>query len=140
MAELSTSGLEELFSDLESIIELPDEVALEMLIAEAEVVAAAQEAEAKAMGVYDTGITANAITHGKKLIRKDGVKCLYVYQNGTRRDGNKRRIAEVAYVNEYGKENQQARPFVRTANEKSADAAIDAAAQVYDKYLKSKNL
>ena len=140
MANLSTSGLDELFNDLESIIELPDEVALEMLTAEAEIIAEAQIAEAKAMGVHDKGITVSHITHGKKLTVRDGERCLYVYQKGTRNDGNSRRVAEVAYVNEYGKTGQPARPFIKTANEKSADAAVDAAAQVYDKYLKSKNL
>ena len=140
MADVSTSGLDELLDDLESIIELPDEIVLEMLTAEAEVVAEAQAAEAKAMGVYDTGTTVKRITHGKKLTVRDDERCLYVYPNGTRSDGNKRRVAEVAYVNEYGKIGQAARPFIKTANEKAADPAIEAAAQVYDKYLKSKNL
>ena len=142
MANVSTVGLEELFDDLESIIELPDETALAMLTAEAEVVAAAQTAEARAMlaGDYSTGETADSVTYGKKLTSKGGERCLYVYPNGTRKHGNRRRAAEVAYVNEYGKTNQSARQFIRTANEKSAEAAVDAAAKVYDEYLKSKNL
>lgn len=142
MANVSTVGLEELFDDLESVIELPDETALAMLTAEAEVVAAAQTAEARAMlsGAYSTGETADSVTYGKKLTTKGDERCLYVYPNGTRKQGNRRRAAEVAYVNEYGKTNQPARQFIRTANEKSAEAAVDAAAKVYDDYLKSKNL
>lgn len=141
MADISTSGLDELFDDLAAIAELPDEIALEMLQAEAEVVAEAQEAEAVAMGVMDTGTTVRSITYGKKLTVRDGERVLYVYPNGTRKDhGGKRRTAEVAYVNEYGKHNQPARPFIRTANEKAADSALQAAARVYDEYLKSKNL
>lgn len=140
MANLSTSGLEELLDDLGAIAELPDETILEMLAAEAEVIAAAQAAEAKSMGVYDTGKTAQSITYDKKLKETSDGKCIYVYPKGSRSDGNKRRVAEVAFINEFGKEGQPARPFIKTANEKSADAAVDAAAQVYDKYLKSKNL
>lgn len=140
MAELSTSGLEEIIGDLEEIATLPDDLVLEMLTAEAEIVAAAQEAEARAMGVFDKGITAGSITYGKKLTVRGSERCLYVYPKGTRTDGSKRRVAEVAYVNEYGKQGQPARPFVNTANEKSVEAAVDAAAKVYDKYLKSKNL
>lgn len=140
MAELSTSGLEEIIGDLEDIATLPDDLVLEMLTAEAEIVAAAQEAEARAMGVFDKGITAGSITHGKKLTVRGSERCLYVYPRGTRTDGNTRRVAEVAYVNEYGKEGQPARPFVNTANEKAIEAAVDAAEKVYDKYLKSKNL
>jgi len=67
MANLSTSGLEELLDDLEAIAEIPDETLLEMLTAEAEIIAEAQTAEAKAMGVYDTGKTAQSITYDKKL-------------------------------------------------------------------------
>lgn len=140
MANVSVSGLDELFDDLESIIELPDEVALAMLTAEAEVIENAQAAEAVAMGVYATGTTVKSIKHSKSLKVKDGERCLYVYPMGNRRDGNTRRAAEVAYVNEYGTATQPARPFIKTANEKSADAAVDAAARVYDGYLKSKNL
>lgn len=56
MANLSTSGLEELVGGFDAIAELPDEVVLEMLVAEAEVIAPAQEAEARAMlsGEYST--------------------------------------------------------------------------------------
>lgn len=39
MANLSTSGLEELVGGFDAIAELPDEVVLEMLVAEAEVIA-----------------------------------------------------------------------------------------------------
>lgn len=76
----------------------------------------------------------------QKLKVKGASRAIYVSPKGTRSDGNKRRNAEVAFVNEYGKAGQPARPFINTANEKSADAAVEAAAGVYDKYLKSKNL
>lgn len=140
MANLSTSGLEELLDDLGAIAELPDETILEMLAAEAEVIAEAQAAEAKSMGVFDTGKTAQSITYDKKLKATSDGKAIYVYPKGTRSDGNRRSVSEVAFINEFGKDGQAARPFIRTANERKGDAAVDAAAQVYDKYLKSKNL
>lgn len=140
MAELTTSGLEELIGDMEAIAALPDETILDMLVAEAEVVADAQTAEARAMGVFDTGKTAESITFDKKLkTTKDG-KAIYVYPKGSRSDGSRRRVAEVAFINEFGKRGQPARPFINTATEKSADAATEAAAKVYDDFLKSKNL
>ena len=140
MAELSTQGLDGLIDDMTVLMELPDETVLEMLTAEAEVVAAAQQSEAQSMGVYATGKTAGSISYDKKLKVKGASRAIYVSPKGTRSDGNKRRNAEVAFVNEYGKAGQPARPFINTANEKSADAAVEAAAGVYDKYLKSKNL
>lgn len=140
MANLSTSGLEELLDDLEAIAEIPDETLLEMLTAEAEIIAEAQAAEAKAMGVYDTGKTARSITYDKKLKETSDGKCIYVYPKGSRSDGNKRRVAEVAFVNEFGTGEQPARPFIKTANEKKGAEAVDAAALVLDKFHKSKNL
>lgn len=141
MANLSTSGLEELVGGFDAIAELPDEVVLEMLVAEAEVIAPAQEAEARAMlsGEYSTGETAQSISYDKKLKKTADGRAIYVYPKGTRRHGNKRRAAEVAFVDEFGKQGQPARPFIQTANEKVADRAIDAAARVYDDFLKSKN-
>lgn len=140
MANLSTSGLEELLDDLEAIAEIPDETLLEMLTAEAEIIAEAQTAEAKAMGVYDTGKTAQSITYDKKLKETSDGKCIYVYPKGSRSDGNKRRVAEVAFINEFGKEGQAARPFIKTANEKKGAEAVEASALVLDKFHKSKNL
>ena len=133
MANLSTSGLEELIGGFDAIAEIPDEVALEMLVAEAEVIAPAQEAEARAMlsGKYSTGETAQSITYDKKLKKTTDGRAIYVYPKGTRRHGNKRRAAEVAFVNEFGKQSQPARPFIHPAT--------DAAARVYDDFLKSKN-
>ena len=140
MAEISTSGLEELLSDMEAIAEIPDATILEMLTAEAEVIAPAQAAEARAMGVVDTGTTARSITFDKKLKETKDGKAIYVYPQGSRSDGSRRRVAEVAFVNEFGKEGQQARPFIGTANARKGDEAVQAAARVYDEFLKSKNL
>lgn len=114
MANLSTSGLEELVGGFDAIAELPDEVVLEMLVAEAEVIAPAQEAEARAMlsGEYSTGETAQSISYDKKLKKTADGRAIYVYPKGTRRHGNKRRAAEVAFVDEFGKHGQPARPFI----------------------------
>ena len=140
MAELTTKGLDELLADLGSVAEIPDETLLEMLTAEAEVVAEAQAQEARAMGVLDTGRTADSITFDKKLKATADGKAVYVYPKGTRSDGNKRRVAEVAFINEFGKKGQPGRPFIKAATEKSAEAAEKAAHAVYDNFLKSKNL
>ncbi|MCM1220553.1 MAG: hypothetical protein NC548_39310 [Lachnospiraceae bacterium] len=140
MAEISTSGLEELLSDMAAIAEIPDAVLLEMLTAEAEVIVEAQAAEARAMGVYDTGTTAESITFDKKLKTTADGKAVYVYPKGSRSDGSRRRVAEVAFINEFGKKGQPARPFINTANERKGDEAVKAAEQVYDDFLKSKNL
>lgn len=140
MAEVNTSGLDELLEDFAAIAEIPDAVLLDMLVAEAEVIAPAQAQEARAMGVYDTGKTAQSISYDKKLKETKDGKAIYVYPKGTRRDGSVRRAAEVAFVNEFGKDGQPGRPFIKTANEKKAEEAVGAAAAVYDRFLASKDL
>lgn len=140
MANLSTSGLEELVGGFDAIAELPDEVVLEMLVAEAGVIAPAQEAEARAMlsGEYSTGETAQSISYDKKLKKTADGRAIYVYPKGTRRHGNKRRAAG-RFRGRVRKTRTARPPFIQTANEKAADRAIDAAARVYDDFLKSKN-
>lgn len=140
MAEFSFSGLGDLMLDMQAIAELPEDVQDEMLNAQADVVVKAQQEQAKVMGVEDTGLTLHSIKKGKVKLKK-GVRVIYVTPTGTRKRGKKRvRNAEIAFVNEFGKEKQKARPFIRTANEKSAEATTQAAADVYDRFLKSKNL
>ena len=50
------------------------------------------------------------------------------------------RNAEILFVNEFGKQGQSARPAVHDANEASAEATTRAEFEVYDRWLKSKNL
>ena len=140
MAHLSVNGLYGLLDDLQSIEELPDEVAEEMLDAEAAIVEEAQVYTGMKMGVYRTGDTLRSITHGKMKRGRDGQRTKYVYPQGTNEKGE--RTATVAFINEFGAPQRgiAARPFIRTANELSADEAVEAAADVYDQFLKSKNL
>ena len=64
-----------------------------------------------------------------------------VYPQGSRKRGNTTTSnSEIAFINEFGKHGQPPRPFIQTANEKYADRAVDAAFDVYDEYLRSRNL
>lgn len=145
MANISFSGLDELMLSMQEIAEIPDDVQDEMLNAMADVTVEAQKAEGKAMGVEDTngetpGLMLSKIKKGKIKIR-DGQRVLYITPTGTRKRGKKRvRNAEIAFINEYGKKGQKARPFIRVGNERSAEAATEAAKAVHDKWLQSKNL
>ena len=140
MANISFHGLDELMLDMQAVAELPDEVIDEMLNAQADVVVEAQRGQARAMGVEQTGLTVRSIKKGKVKVKK-GVRVIHITPTGTRKRGKKRvRNAEIAFVNECGKKNQKARPFIRTANEKSAEATTQAGMAVYDRFMKSKNL
>lgn len=138
MADFGINGLDDLMLSLSEAAELPDDVAEEMLTEEAKIVEDAQIYTGMKMGVHRTGVTLSSIKHGRMQRRNDGGRVMYVYPQGTNEQGN--RNAEVAFINEFGKHGQPARPFIKTANEEAADSAVEAAAKVYDKYLKSKNL
>ena len=141
MARFEINGIDALIDDLADLENLPDELIADMLFAEAEIVGREQSATGRAMGVVETGKTVESITYEKKLKTTSSGKAVYVYPRGNRPNGKTtKRNAEVAFINEYGKRGQPARPFIRTANEKASDEAIAAAEKVYNAYLDSKNL
>lgn len=139
MGSISVFGLDELLGDLDSLAKLPDSVTDGMLEAEADVIAAAQQAQAAKMwtGDYATGTTARSIKKGK--VKKTGLgKSITVAPTGTNKRGT--RNAEVAFINEYGKKGQPGRPAIRTANEQKEKEAVEAGEKVYHAYLDGKNL
>lgn len=144
MAKFYMDGLGDLMDAFEDLERLPEEVPLGMLDAEAEVLYNAQKQKAETMirGPYSAGRVTNAIKKGPPKKSKDGYIQHITFEgivvdkyhpNGTR-------AAEIAFVNEFGKPGQPARPFIKTANEESGDEAVEAGAKVYDKYLESKGL
>ena len=143
MAEFSCNGLDGLMLSLQEIAAIPEEVQDEMLRAGAEVVAQAQREKVKAYGIYDGSSprhVADSIKPGKVKLKK-GQRIIYVSTTGSRRRGKTvTRNSEILFVNEYGRRGQKARPAVRDANEASAEATTAAQAEVYDKYLRSKDL
>ena len=140
MAKLSCHGLDDLELDMKAIAELPVDVQDEMLNAMADVTVEGQKRKAKAYGVERTGMTIKSIKKGKVKTRK-GHRVIYVTPSGTRKRGKKRvRNAEIAFVNEFGKKGQKARPFVRDGNEATAKESTEAGLNVYDRHLRSKNL
>lgn len=138
MARFIFDELNDLISDFVSIATLPDDVIDGMLNAEADIVVEAQKEKGEAYGVHRTGVTLDSIQKGKRIIGKENGSSLVVYPTGRNKNGN--RNAEVAFINEFGKRGQKARPFIKDANEAAADQAVAAAMAVYDAYLKSKNL
>lgn len=139
MGSISVFGLDELLDDLESLAKLPDSVTDGMLGAEADVIVAEQKKTAKEMGVYDTGMTAGSIKKGK--VKKTGLdKSITVAPTGKNKRGT--RNAEVAFINEFGAPGRKikARPFIKTANERKGQEAVEAGEKVYHAYLDGKNL
>jgi len=142
VAGFKANGLDELVNSFEMLAEMPDEVILSMLDAQADVVEKAQIRTAGTMlsGRYSKGLVQGAVKKTEPIKSKSGAVQFITFDGiarGKRRPRKGNRIAEIAFINEFGKTNQPARPFIQTANEESAEAATQAAAGVHDEYLKS---
>ena len=139
MARFEVSGIDGLCDDLASLATLPDRVTDDILNAESDVLVEAQRRTMSRMlkGPYSTGDTARSIKKGKIKKGKDG-KSISISPQGTNRRGE--RNAAVAFINEYGKRGQPARPAIRTANTEAESAAVEAGEKVYHAYLDSKKL
>lgn len=137
MGKITVNGMDALIDDLADLAKLPDSVIEDILDAEADVIERAQRRTARKMGVYDTGMTADSIKKGK--IKKTGLDhSITVAPRGKNKRGQ--RNAEVAFVNEYGKRGQPARPFIATANKEAEKETVEAGEKVYYAYLDKKNL
>ena len=134
MADLKTEGLNELIASLDRLSGLSDGEAEKMLAAEAEVLMEGQKQTGRSMGVHRTGVTLDSISHTGLKTDREGKRAMYVTFNGVNAQGN--RNAEVAFINEFGRKNMKARPFIRTANQKYGEAAVKKAEEEYDKILK----
>lgn len=166
MAKLSVNGLDALLLDLAEVAAIPDNVADEMLTAEAEIVADAIRKEAEQLGMYSgyntsnntrdtspgnmlpgqtrsysTGTLAKSVKIRKKMDRKGAERRKVVYFSGSRKRGNTvTKNSEIAFLNEYGTRTINQRNFVWTAIEKSKEAAGKAMEAIYNNWMKSKNL
>lgn len=139
MARFRVDGLDDLLQDFDRFAKMPEDVQDKMLNAEADILVEAQRKTARSMltGPYSKGIVAKNVIKGKVKKAKDG-KVLHITFEGSVTDkAHKKgtRVAEIAFINEFGKENQPARPFIQTANEQFADEAVEAARDVHDKWL-----
>ena len=141
MAEFKAVGLDELALSLREIAEIPEDIQDEMLRSQGDIVAQAQRESAQRYGIQRTGTLIRSIKPGKVKLDKHGNRVLYVTPVGSRvRGGKKTTNTEIAFLNEYGTRGQRARPFMRDANERSAEAATQAAADIYYRWQESRGL
>lgn len=144
MGRLTVNGIDALSDDFAALARLPDSVIDGILDAEADVILPAQRAEIEKQWNgpknLSTGMSAKSIKKGKVKKDRDG-RSLSIYPKGTRkRGGQTTRNAEIAFINEYGKRGQPARPAISTANMKKEKEATDAGERVYNQFLDSRNL
>lgn len=131
-------GVDALAKVLKDISTIPDEVQGQMVDAMADVVKDAQVYTAGTMltGPYYRGDVAASVTKSKIKKRKTGAYVDVEFKG----EAHGNRVAEIAFVNEYGKKSQPARPFIKTANTISDEPSRKAGFDVYDKWLTSKGV
>lgn len=135
MAKLELDGFDDLLDAFARIGDVPGEVLDKTLTAMETVAADKIKASGESMGVRDQDSMDNVHILDKVKMnrpkRTDTGGYADVTFSGSRtRSGINTRNAEIAFVNEYGKRSQQARPFVGQAMEQNADAIANAGAEV----------
>lgn len=124
MATLTFTGSEELNDAFARIHHIPFAVTEQALDAMAGVAAGEIKSTGEYMGVRDENSDVHILDQisTKKAKQTDDGGVEKITFDGTRRrHGTSTRNAEIAFLNEYGKRGQDARPFIKTALLKNAD-------------------
>ena len=121
MAKLELFGFDDLDAAFARIADIPFEVTEDALDAMAEVAMASIRSTGESMGVRDPESDAHILdklSRGKARKTDNGGYETISFSGSRPRNGIRTRNAEIAFVNEYGKRNQPARPFIgRAMNE-----------------------
>ena len=138
MPRLDLSGYDELVAAFDKISNIPEETQMKALTAMEEVAATKIKASGEAYGVRDPKSNIHILDNIKinKPKKTETGGYADVTFSGSRPNGSGTvRNAEVAFIQEYGKRNQQARPFVGEGMNKNADAIANAGAEVILDYI-----
>lgn len=128
MARLEIEGFDELDAALKRIGNVPDSVKTQALDAMAAVAKEKIRATGEAMGVRDPDSNVHILdklTTTKAKLTESGGREDVTFSGSRRRGNTTTRNSEIAFVNEYGKQGQPARPFIgqaMTRNEKEIAA------------------
>ena len=118
MASLELLGFEDLDDAFKRIGDFPEDVKIDALDAMAQVAAERIKQTGEAMGVRDPESTVHIldkVTRNKAKMSWSGGYEDITFA-GTRTRGNTRtRNAEIAFINEYGRRKEEARPFILKA-------------------------
>ena len=168
MARFNAQGIEGLELSFEEFCDIPDEVVEEMLDAGGAVAVEAQKRKIQSLGLVDTGKLRDSIKAHKKTggERNGWQRHLLIYPTGKHSTYHRKEVTkeykrskhgrtytfggdikdvtnnDLGFIYEFGAPNRgiPAQQWMREANEECADEVAQAEYEVYDKFLKSKNL
>lgn len=138
MAEFSTVGLEDVIEAFSRREQATVEAVPKMLQAGAAVLVEAQQEEARAMGLNETGGFVKSIK--ATAVKGDSrEKHIDVFPHGRAKHGNDRkgdksnvRNATIGFVAEYGTSSPPARPYMTVANDKAHSKVVEAQREVWE--------
>ena len=139
MAEFNTVGLEDVIEAFSRREQATVEAVPKMLQAGAAVLVEAQQEEARAMGLNETGGFVKSIK--ATAVKGDSrEKHIDVFPHGRAKHGNDRkgdksnvRYATIGFVAEYGTSSQAARPYMTVANDKAQSKVVEAQREVWER-------
>lgn len=133
-----TGDIDRLIRDFMAVGNIPDDVQKEMVTRKAKVMEEGIRGMAHTMlqGPYNKGAVAYSTKAGKARKTKSGAQVIIKFEG--EQHGNK--LSEIAYINEYGKRKQPARPFIRKAIERWGDAASAEAYKVMRDWMAKNDL
>ena len=138
MASLELEGLDDLLKAFDNISEIPEDVQKDALTEMGELSREFIKSEGEALGVRDDESSVHILdklTLKKPKIKKEGSYLDITFAGSRRRGKSSTRNAEIAFINEYGKRNQLARPFIGVAMTKNAEKITDAGAKVIANWM-----
>ena len=140
MATLELEGFDDLQDAFRRISEIPFQVTGEALDGMAEVAAAKIKTSGESMGVRDpesdVHILDNIKRNKAKQTKSGGYETI-TFSGSRTRSGKATRNAEIAFINEYGKRGQRARPFIGTAMKQNEDAILAPAEKIIGDWIES---
>lgn len=133
MPRLEISGFEELVEAFSRLEKVPDEVVIKVVQAMGDIAADAVKQQGEAMGVRapnsDVHIL-DKIKVGKPRTTEYGAQADITFTGSRKRGNTATRNAEIAFLNEYGKQGQTARPFIKTAFQREEKKIVQAGADI----------
>lgn len=138
MALVSVHGFTEIDAIFQKLGDVPWDVTQDSLNRMASVGEDAVRRTGLAMNVLDPTTPENIldkVTHTKPKQTEDGGVCKVTFSGSRRRGNTTTRNAEIAFLNEYGTDHQEARPFIRQAAEQYGDEISAPGAQLVGDWM-----
>lgn len=138
MPAFSFYGTEDLAAAFKKMSNIPNDVKAKAMTAAGNIVAEEQRRVGEEKGIRDPESNAHILDKikvNKPKIEENGASVTITFSGSRKRGRTSTRNAEIAFINEFGKRGQPARPFISVANKKAQERALDAAADVIHDYI-----